>query len=171
MNYIGEHLLPGQIGHFFTLLFLVSSLVATIAFFVAGYGRISQEEKNAWNRLARISFAVETISILTMFATLYYIISHHYFEYKYAYNHSDKGLQLEYLLSCFWEGQEGSFMLWAFWHCFLGWIFIARKSFWENGVLGVLNFAQFCLSTMLIGLYFWGNKVGSNPFILLRLDT
>ncbi len=171
MNYIGEHLLPGQIGHFFTLLFLVSSLVATIAFFVAGYGRITQEEKNAWNRLARISFAVETISILTMFATLYYIISHHYFEYKYAYNHSDKGLQLEYLLSCFWEGQEGSFMLWAFWHSFLGWIFIARKSYWENGVLGVLNFAQFCLSTMLIGLYFWGNKVGSNPFILLRLDT
>jgi cytochrome c-type biogenesis protein CcmF len=171
MNYIGEHLLPGQIGHFFTLLFLVSSLVATIAFFVAGYGRISPEEKNSWNRLARISFAVETISILTMFATLYYIISHHYFEYKYAYNHSDKGLQLEYLLSCFWEGQEGSFMLWAFWHCFLGWIFIARKSTWENGVLGVLNFAQFCISTMLIGLYFWGNKVGSNPFILLRLDT
>jgi cytochrome c-type biogenesis protein CcmF len=62
-------------------------------------------------------------------------------------------------------------MLWAFWHCFLGWIFIARKSVWENGVMGVLNFAQFCLSTMLIGLYFWGNKVGSNPFILLRLDT
>lgn len=171
MNYIGEHLLPGQIGHFFTLLFLVSSLVATIAFFVAGYARISPEERSSWNRLARISFAVETISILTMFATLYYIISHHYFEYKYAYNHSDKGLQLEYLLSCFWEGQEGSFMLWAFWHCFLGWIFIARKSVWENGVMGVLNFAQFCLSTMLIGLYFWGNKVGSNPFILLRLDT
>lgn len=171
MNYIGEHLLPGQIGHFFTLLFLVSSLVATIAFFVAGYARISPEERSSWNRLARISFAVETISILTMFATLYYIISHHYFEYKYAYNHSDKGLQLEYLLSCFWEGQEGSFMLWAFWHCFLGWIFIVRKSVWENGVMGVLNFAQFCLSTMLIGLYFWGNKVGSNPFILLRLDT
>lgn len=171
MNYIGEHLLPGQIGHFFTLLFLVSSLVATIAFFVAGYARISPEERSSWNRLARISFAVETISILSMFVTLYYIISHHYFEYKYAYNHSDKGLQLEYLLSCFWEGQEGSFMLWAFWHCFLGWIFIVRKSVWENGVMGVLNFAQFCLSTMLIGLYFWGNKVGSNPFILLRLDT
>lgn len=171
MNYIGEHLLPGQIGHFFTLLFLVSSLVATVAFFIAGYARISATDQVSWNRLARISFFIETISILSMFATLYYIISHHYFEYKYAYNHSDKGLQLEYLLSCFWEGQEGSFMLWAFWHCFLGWIFIARKSAWENGVLGVVNFAQFCLSTMLIGLYFWGNKVGSNPFILLRLDT
>src|SRR5258705_432740 len=49
-----------------------------------------------------------------LFVTLYYIISHHYFEYKYAYTHSDKGLQMEYLLACFWEGQEGSFMLWAF---------------------------------------------------------
>jgi cytochrome c-type biogenesis protein CcmF len=171
MNYIGEHLLPGQIGHFFTLLFLVSSLVATLAFFIAGYGGKSAAEAAGWQKIARISFAVETISILTMFATLYYIISHHYFEYKYAYGHSDRSLQIEYLLSCFWEGQEGSFMLWAFWHCVLGWIFISKKSAWENGVLGVMNLAQFCLGTMLIGLYFWGNKVGSNPFILLRHDT
>jgi cytochrome c-type biogenesis protein CcmF len=32
MNYIGEHLLPGQIGHFFAVLSLMASLVATIAF-------------------------------------------------------------------------------------------------------------------------------------------
>lgn len=171
MNYNGEHLLPGQIGHFFTLLFLVSSLVATISFFTATQKRFLPEESASWNRLARIAFAIETFSILAMFVTLYYIISRHYFEYKYAYSHSDRSLQLEYLLSCFWEGQEGSFMLWAFWHCVLGWVFIARKSTWENGVLGVVNFAQFCLSTMLIGLFFFGNKVGSNPFILLRLDT
>lgn len=171
MNYIGEHLLPGQIGHFFTLLFLVSSLVATLSFFIAGYFCKTEDEKLSWKRMARAAFAIETVSILAMFGTLYYIISHHYFEYKYAYSHSNRSLQLEYLLSCFWEGQEGSFMLWAFWHCVLGWVFIARRSAWENGVLGVLNFAQFCLSTMLVGLYFWGNKVGSNPFILLRLDT
>ena len=53
-------------------------------------------------------------------SSLYYIISTHLFEYKYAWQHSSRALQVEYLLSCFWEGQEGSFMLWSFWHCVLG---------------------------------------------------
>ena len=35
MEFIGEHLLPGQLGHFFTILSLVASLVATIAFYKA----------------------------------------------------------------------------------------------------------------------------------------
>ena len=171
MNYIGEHLLPGQIGHFFALLFLVSSGAATIAFFAGFKHPKDTPEYTSWQRLARRIFFVETLSVLALFITLFYIISHHYFEYKYAFNHSDKSLQLEYLLSCFWEGQEGSFMLWAFWHCILGWWLIRQKSYWEGGVLGVINLAQFCLATMLVGLYFWGNKVGSSPFILLRHDT
>jgi cytochrome c-type biogenesis protein CcmF len=32
----------------------------------------------------------------------------------------------------------------------------------------VLSFAQFSLATMLAGLYFFGQKFGSNPFMLLR---
>ena len=35
MDYIGEHLLPGQLGHFFIVLSLVASLVATFAYFKA----------------------------------------------------------------------------------------------------------------------------------------
>lgn len=171
MNYIGEHLLPGQIGHFFALLFIVAAGAATIAFFAASKHPNDSLEYKSWLRLARSIFLVETISVLALFITLFYIISHHYFEYKYAFNHSDKNLQFEYLLSCFWEGQEGSFMLWAFWHCVLGWWIIRQQSFWEAGVMGVINLAQFCLASMLIGLYFWGNKVGSSPFILLRHDT
>ena len=32
----------------------------------------------------------------------------------------------------------------------------------------VLSFAQACLATMIIGLYVFGAKVGSNPFLLMR---
>ena len=35
MNYIGEHLLPGQIGHFLAILSFVSSLIASYAYFIA----------------------------------------------------------------------------------------------------------------------------------------
>ncbi len=167
MQYLGEHLLPGQAGHFFAILSLVASLIATIAYFKAS--RISLEnEKAGWVRMARVAFLIETISVLAMFGILYYIISNHLFEYKYAYNHSDRSLQMEYLLSCFWEGQEGSFMLWSFWHCVLGWILIWRAKAWEAGVMTVMSFAQFALATMLLGVYIFGVKIGSSPFVLLR---
>jgi len=167
MEYIGEHLLPGKLGHFFAILSLIASLLATIAYWKANRITIT-DQKQSWLRLARGLFLFETISVIAMFCILYYVISHHLFEYKYAWQHSDKSLQVEYLLSCFWEGQEGSFMLWSFWHCVLGWLLIWKSKNWEAGVMTVISFAQFCLATMLIGVYFFGSKVGSSPFVLLR---
>ena len=167
MQYIGEHLLPGQFGHFFIVLSLVASLLATIAFFLANK-TVDLNNKNSWLRIARVAFLLETVSVIAIFTILYFIISNHYFEYKYVWQHSDKSLQLEYLLSCFWEGQEGSFLLWSFWHCVLGWILIWKSKEWEAGVMTVVSFAQFCLATMVLGVYFFGHKVGSNPFVLLR---
>lgn len=167
MNYIGEHLLPGQTGHFFAILSLIASLVATWAYFTASRSKVFTE-KASWVRLARVAFLIESVSVLALFISLYYIISHHLFEYKYAYTHSDKSLQVEYLFACFWEGQEGSFMLWSFWHCVLGWVLIWKSKEWEAGVMTVISFAQFCLATMLIGIYFFGYKVGSSPFVLSR---
>ncbi len=167
MEYLGEHLLPGQIGQFFAALSLVASLLATIAYFIANK-KVLADEKQSWINLARVAFFIETVSVLAIFNVLYHIISHHLFEYKYAWQHSDKSLQLEYLLSCFWEGQEGSFMLWSFWHCFVGWILIWKAKDWEAGTMTVVSFAQFCLATMLIGLYFFEAKLGSSPFTLLR---
>ncbi|HEX8459979.1 MAG TPA: cytochrome c biogenesis protein CcsA, partial [Segetibacter sp.] len=170
MEYLGEHLLPGQSGHFFAILSLVASLVATIAFFKATNINDLQEKKG-WMKIARVAFLLETISVFALFITLYYIISNHLFEYKYAWQHSSRALQVEYLLSCFWEGQEGSFMLWSFWHCILGWVLIWKAKNWEAPVMTVVSFVQFCLATMLVGLYFFGAKVGSSPFILLRHEN
>lgn len=167
MNYTGEHLLPGNIGHFLALLSLVASLIATIAYFKANK-TIIYNEKQSWLRFARIAFLIETISVIGIFYTLYYIISNHYHEYYYAWNHSSRSLQPQYLLASFWEGQEGSFMLWNFWHCVLGWVFIWRSRKWEAPVMTVISFAQFCIATMLVGIYIYNIKVGNNPFILFR---
>ncbi len=167
MNYTGEHLLYGQLGHFFALLSLVASLVATIAYFKANKAVIVSE-KNSWLRFARLAFLAETISVISVFLILYVIISNHYHEYYYAWDHSSRSLQSQYLLASFWEGQEGSFMLWSFWHCVLGWVFTWRVKKWEAPVMTVVSFAQFCIASMLVGLYIYGVKIGSNPFILFR---
>ncbi len=167
MQYLGEHLFPGQAGHFFAVLSLVASLIATVAYFKASRTTL-ETTKSSWIKMARVAFLVETISVFAMFGILYYIISNHLFEYKYAYTHSDKSLQVEYLLSCFWEGQEGSFMLWSFWHCILGWVLIWKAKVWEAGVMTVISFAQFALATMLLGVYVLEVKIGSSPFVLTR---
>ncbi len=167
MDFVGEHLLPGQIGHLLVILSLVSSAVATVAFY-RSFKTTDLLQQQSWKRIARVAFAIETVAVVGVFVTLYYIISQHLFEYKYAWQHSSRSLQVEYLLSCFWEGQEGSFMLWSFWHCVLGWVLIARAGRWEGPTMTVVSFAQFTLATMILGIYFFGHKVGSSPFALLR---
>lgn len=167
-TFTGEHLLPGQLGHFFTLLAFVTSLLSAVAYFFAVQQKDTLKQ-SSWKTLARWSFGIQTIAVFAVFAILYYIISNHLFEYKYAWQHSSKALPVEYLLSCFWEGQEGSFLLWSVWHSVLGMILIFRAKQWEAPVMAVISIAQVCLATMLVGMYFFDYRLGSSPFLLLRL--
>ncbi|HQV59450.1 MAG: cytochrome c biogenesis protein CcsA [Chitinophagaceae bacterium] len=167
MDYIGEHLLPGQLGHFFIVLSLVASLVATITYFLAAQSK-TEADAISWKKLARYAFILEVISVFAIFGILFYIIHNHLFEYHYAWKHSSRSLEFKYLLACFWEGQEGSFLLWSACHSVLGVILIKRSRNWEAPVMTIVSFAQFALATMVAGLYFFGWKMGSNPFILLR---
>ncbi len=167
MDFIGEHLAIGRLGHFFVLLSLIASLAASFSYFFSTQKK-DLGEKLAWKKLARVFFITEVISVFAIFGLLFYIISNHYFEYKYAWQHSSRSLEPKYLLSCFWEGQEGSFLLWSIWHCVLGLIIIKREKEWETPVMSVISFVQFCLATMLVGFSVFGQKIGSNPFVLLR---
>ncbi len=167
MEYIGEHLSYGIFGHFLTLLALVASFVATISFFYAN----KQTDiiiKNSWLKIARLAFLAQTLSIVIIFALLLFLVSNHYHEYFFSWNHSSRTLEKKYLLSCIWEDQSGSFLLWAIWNCVLGWIFIWKQKQYEAPVLTVVSFAQFCIATMIIGVYFFEQKIGNNPFALLR---
>lgn len=167
MKYLGEHLFPGQLGHFLVLLSFISALIATIAYWKSTTAKLPGDA-DGWKKLARIAFVVDTISVFSVFGIIYFVVSNHYFEYYYAWNHSDKSLSPSYLISSIWEGQEGSFLLWALWHGVLGILLIGTSKRWEAPVLTVISFAQLCLATMVLGLHFFDLKVGSTPFILTR---
>ncbi|MBS1920729.1 MAG: cytochrome c biogenesis protein CcsA [Bacteroidetes bacterium] len=167
MDYTGEHLLPGQLGHFFITLSLVASAIATFAYFKSTKS-FSKADATQWKKLGRYAFITEVVSVFAIFATLFYIIHSHYFEYKYAWQHTSLSLEVKYMLASFWEGQEGSFLLWTFWHCILGLILMKGSKEWEAPVMTIMSFVQFCLATMIAGIYIFGWKMGSNPFILLR---
>lgn len=167
MKFEGEHLLPGQLGHFFVLLAFVTSLLSAISFFKASFTK-DVILKKLWIRYARTTFFIQAGSILAIFFTIFFICSNHYFEYLYAYKHASKELESKYLLACIWEGQEGSFLLWSIWHCVLGSVLIFKSKDWEAPVMSVISVAQVFLMVMLIGIYFFGVRIGSSPFVLTR---
>ena len=113
-------------------------------------------------------FYVHSVAVAAIFFSLFYIIHSHYFEYQYAYQHSSTDLPIYYMISCFWEGQEGSFLLWMFWHAFLGILLIFKIKDWEAPVIAVIALAQVILGSMLLGFEFGDVKIGSSPFELTR---
>ena len=167
MEFIGEHLLPGQLGHFFIILALVASLISTISYFIGSSNKEIVDRKN-WINLARISFFVQVASVLIVFGIIFYLCSNHYYEYLYAYKHASKELESKYLLACIWEGQEGSFLLWAIWHSVLGSILIFKSKEWEAPVMTIVSLAQVFLFLMVLGIYVFDVRIGNSPFTLTR---
>src|SRR5687767_5346806 len=167
MTFEDEHLLPGQIGHFFVLLAFVTSILSTIAYFKAS-GTLNIPDKKLWIRYARTTFIIQVASILAVFFIIYFICSNHYFEYLYAYKHASKELEPKYLLACIWEGQEGSFLLWSIWHGILGSLLMFKTKDWEAPVMTVINFAQCFIMLMLLGIYVFDVRIGSSAFVLTR---
>ena len=177
------NLLIGQIGHLFVIISFVSSIVAAIAYYFASQNidfTSSQktQEINSWKKMARLAFGVHAFSVIGVVVVLFSIIYNHQYEYHYAWSHSSNNLPYYYMISCFWEGQEGSFLLWIFWHVCIGGVIILRSIFvkhkknntWEAPVMMVFATVQAFLASMILGVIvpIANLKIGSSPFILLR---
>jgi cytochrome c-type biogenesis protein CcmF len=171
MNYVGEHLLPNQIGHFFLIFSFVASIVATIAYFFATQ-RSETNEFNSWRTLARGAWAAHGLSVLIVMATLFTVLFSKWYEYRYAWANIDDELSQRYVFAAFWKDQEGSFLLWMFWHTVLGSVLIWKAKKWETSTMAVLAAIEVFLSSMIVGFYINGSehvgKFGSNPLDLLR---
>lgn len=163
------HYLIGDFGHLFTITAFVSSLIAAFSFLKATQAT-DLSKKDAWTINGKISFYVHAVAVLGICITLFFIIANHYFEYHYAYSYSDKKLASHYLVSTFWNGQEGSFLLWMFWQAVLGIILIRTNKFWQAPVMTIFALVQGFLASMILGVVIPGLelKIGSSPFILLR---
>ncbi len=171
INYIGEHLWPGRIGHFCILLTFLSSLVAMVSYFFATQRRATVEAPT-WLRMGRTAFYTHSLSLIVVAVTFFYILVNNFFEYQYVWANTSHDLPFEYVFSAFWKDQEGSFMLWMLWHMVLGCVLIWKSGKWEAPVVTFIAMAQFFLSSMILGIYIGGGedplKFGSNPFLLLR---
>lgn len=161
--YQGEHLIPGIVGNIFTVLAFVAAGLA-----VFGYYKAVKSEDSSWLKLGRLSFRIHSVATLGVIGMIFYILVGHYYEYHYAWSHLNDSMPMRYILSCFWEGQEGSFLLWSFWHIVLGNILIRSAKKWEAPVMAVFSMVQVFIASMVVGVYIGDFQFGQNPFLLMR---
>lgn len=161
------HTTVGNLGHLFVITALVTAVMAAFSYIRAA-GTDDLVRKQQWSANGRVAFSIHALAVVGIVASLFYIIHSHYYEYHYAWSHSSRRLPVYYMISAFWEGQEGSFLLWMFWHAVLGVIIIITNKYWEAPVMTVFSLVQAFLTSMILGAVILHVKIGSSPFVLLR---
>lgn len=156
----------GNLGHLMAIVAFVTAIITAFSYY--NYIKAPELEKASWKRFSRITFYIHAVASVAIAISLFEIIYSHRFEYFYAYSHSSKALPVHYMISSFWEGQEGAFILWIFWNVVLGIILIHTNKFWEGPVMVVFALVQAFLVSMILGVVIGDLKLGSSPFILLR---
>jgi cytochrome c-type biogenesis protein CcmF len=170
IDYIGEHLIPGELGKFFVWLGFGTAILAMVFYWLTFY---RTDRRNLFSRIARTAYIIHAVSLILVAALLYYIILNHYFEYSYVWQYSSISLPLKYIISCFWAGQEGSFLVWALAQAIIGLVLIWISRNWEAPLMIIFSLSQAFVTSMLLGIDLFGAALGASPFTLLRetLDT
>ncbi|MGA2824381.1 MAG: cytochrome c biogenesis protein CcsA, partial [Bacteroidales bacterium] len=168
IHYIGEHLLPGLIGKTFIWISFAAAIMGTVLYFMNT--RRKDKPLKPIRIYARGFFILHVFSLVSVAAILYYLIFSHYFEYAYVWQYSSSLLPVKYIISCFWAGPEGSFLVWAVFQALIGLVLIFISRDWEDHVLSVVSLSQVFVTSMMLGVHFLSFKIGGSPFMLLR-DT
>jgi cytochrome c-type biogenesis protein CcmF len=114
-----------MIGSFIIWISFAAALISTCLYFVS-------VKKQTVLLLARTSFYVSVFSVGTVSALLLFYILQHRFEYNYITSYSSRDLPTALLITTFWAGQEGSFLLWALFTAVIG--FILRRYSQHKGM-------------------------------------
>lgn len=169
--FLGEQLIWGRIGNFAIATAFVTAFIAFLSYAFSINNRIKGFID--WKKLGRTAFIVHGLAVFTVIGVLFYILINHRFEYQYAFQHTSKTLPFKYVFAAFWEGQEGSFLLWTFWLVIISFVLMFTSKEWEGRVMTIFALVQMFIISMVLGVVFQipgfeEYKLGSNPFTLFR---
>ena len=170
VQYIGEHLFPGELGKVFIWMGFIAALMAAIFYFWFFYRPKAQ---NFLLRSARFFYLIHLLSLILVSVVLYYLIWNHHFEYAYVWEYSSMDLPVQYIISCFWAGQEGSLLFWALSQAIVGMVLLKVSRNWESPLMVVFSISQAFITALLLGIRIFGFPIGASPFMLIRetIDT
>jgi len=154
----------GIIGKLLILIAIVSGGLSGVLFLRSSR---SEEGTREWKRIARASWWVMSASLIGAFGLLMYLSITHQFQYAYIYSNTAMDLELKFLISASWAGQEGSFLLWLVMNALTGIAVIALAREYEAPVMTVISLCQVFLISMVVGLQIGPLPIGSSPFATL----
>lgn len=143
--------IPGQLSIWFAL---ACNIVAGVAFFMVARGNRSYE------RLASLGYNLFAVFTGLAVAYLYFLFFSHNYAFKYVYEYSERAQPLLYIISGFWGGQEGTYLLWLFFNALFGYLIITRGGQYKYWAMTIFS---------LINLFFLFVLVKLSPFALLPI--
>jgi cytochrome c-type biogenesis protein CcmF len=117
-----------------------SALIAGLASAIT-YLRVDRGRRDLLP-LARTLYTAFTVSVVASAAILMTLLLQHRFDVSYVNSYSALDLPLHFLISTFWAGQEGSFLLWCFWGSLIG-LFVWRSAKEQEAPVMVVYLATF----------------------------
>jgi cytochrome c-type biogenesis protein CcmF len=133
----------------------------------ASYWLYYRENEERFYQFANRAFTVMGIGILFSSTLLYYNIFSHNFQLNYVYSYTSLKLSNYYLLSTFWAGQEGTFLLWLFFGTLFGIILIRSVGRREPLVMFFVMLVQTFILLILLKkspfTMIWHTNEGLNP--------
>ena len=154
--------MSGVIGHILVLFGFVACALAGYA-----YLRAARTGDAEWKRIGRVAWIGMTASLVAAAAILMVLLLTHQFQYAYVYQQTSRALPTHFLVSSFWAGQEGSFLLWILLMSALGLALMRLRRAWEAPVMTILAGSQWFLTSMIAGLQLGPLRVGASPFATL----
>jgi len=155
----GKMFIPGVIALWVAFAALCASIVNYV---------LSLRGKDAARAQARQFYALAVFAVVAASAMLLYLIVTHDFRLHYVFSYSDRSLPVGYLLSTFWAGQEGSFLLWLLAGMIIGLPLIRYARHYEDRTLLVYNATLGSLLLILLKQspfrYLDGLAAGQVPF-------
>ncbi|MGC8653713.1 MAG: cytochrome c-type biogenesis CcmF C-terminal domain-containing protein [Candidatus Kryptoniota bacterium] len=127
-----------------------------IAAFSYTYSFFSGDER--LTKIARAGYHIATVSVILTAGYFMNLLLTHQFQYTYVWSFSSLELPSPLLVSTFYAGQEGSFMLWTLYTVIIGLILMnySQRHHYESSVMGIYS----AIASFLILL-----AVVKNPFL------
>ena len=148
-----------KFGMIAVYLSLVVTILSTIFYFQSAWKEHNnnpRDKKRSGSRpdtslnRARLTYYLASTFIFVAALYLFYLIITHQFQVKYVYQYSSRDLPFGILLSTFWAGQEGSFLLWTVCTAIMGMLLIRTSKVFEKSSMVLVNVVQIFFLLMLV---------------------
>ncbi len=135
-----------MIGNIFLTIALLAGIFTTIMYYLTYKGFTNTINK------ARFGYHVMSVMVIVSSILLLNAILTHQYQYKYVYEYSNSDLPIGLLVSTFYAGQEGSFLLWTLFTVIIGLILLeytAKRGDLEQRVMLIYSIISTFMLVMI----------------------